>query len=419
MTSLALVSILVLYTSALHLLFNTAASIRVYYLLYMIGLLFHLFFFFLMIRRPPRSTLFPYTTLFRSRIEISYLWEVPMTLHVRPLIRCACALLFLSGAAPSVALAQADPLRARLPAAVTVKQGMLNVPALSPLWLLPEYAAKYNIQIEIVMFQRFADARTALASGDIQLTAFGPQDISLALGQGARSLVGIAGVGSGNDCLIVRKGEDLKDWKALADKRIGVGAGSISWLKFAASVQENGLEYGKLKIVNIVGGGGNYLKALQGKEIDMAAVWHPFCAQAIVDGYGAYPTIDHNRSRTVGGLISVLAVNRGFMEKNRDAVQRLVVAYVDVLETARKDPKRWAGIYAEKAGLPEAVAAESIRTTQLDATLPLESIKRISKFLSDNGVITRDVSGEVAQHYTYEFLSKATGRTPAQLGLNQ
>src|SRR5258708_9301702 len=27
----------------------------------------HLAFFFLMIRRPPRSTLFPYTTLFRSR----------------------------------------------------------------------------------------------------------------------------------------------------------------------------------------------------------------------------------------------------------------------------------------------------------------------------------------------------------------
>src|SRR5256884_412952 len=27
----------------------------------------HFFFFFLMIRRPPRSTLFPYTTLFRSQ----------------------------------------------------------------------------------------------------------------------------------------------------------------------------------------------------------------------------------------------------------------------------------------------------------------------------------------------------------------
>src|SRR3712207_6945485 len=32
-------------------------------------LLVCLFFFFLMIRRPPRSTLFPYTTLFRSRLH--------------------------------------------------------------------------------------------------------------------------------------------------------------------------------------------------------------------------------------------------------------------------------------------------------------------------------------------------------------
>src|SRR5690349_23820673 len=32
---------------------------------------FDLFFFFLMIRRPPRSTLFPYTTLFRSEIRKS------------------------------------------------------------------------------------------------------------------------------------------------------------------------------------------------------------------------------------------------------------------------------------------------------------------------------------------------------------
>jgi sulfonate transport system substrate-binding protein len=330
--------------------------------------------------------------------------------------RTISALLLAALAAP--VLAQGD-LRAPLPQPLKIKQGMLNVPALSPLWLLPEEAAKYNIQLETVMFQRFADARTALVSGDIQLTAFGPQDISLALGQGAKTLVGVAGVGSGNDCLIVRKGEDVKDWKSVAEKRVGVGAGSISWLKFAASVQENGLQYNKLKIINIVGGGGNYLKALQGREIDMAVVWQPFCAQAIVDGFGAYPTLDHNRSKTVGGLISVLAVNRPFMEKNRDAVQRLVVAYLDVLDIARRDPLRWAKIYAEKAGLPENVAAESIRITKLDPTLPLESIKRISRFLSDNGVITRDVSGEIAQYYTYDFLSKATGRSAEQLGLKQ
>ena len=316
-------------------------------------------------------------------------------------------------------LAQGDAVRAPLATPVKTKLGMTNVPALSPLWLLPEYAAKYNIQIETVMFQRFADARTALASGDLDITAFGPQDITLAVAQGAKSLVGVAGVGSGNDCLIVRKGEDVRDWKDLTAKRIGIGAGSISWLKFAASVQEHGVDYGKLKITNIVGGGANYMKALQGKEIDLAVVWQPFCAQGIVEGFAQYPSLDHNRSKTVGGLIAVLAVNRGFMEKNRDAVQRLVAAYVDVLQYAQANPQRWAKIYAEKAGLSEPVAAESIRITRLDATLPLASITRISKFLSDNGVITRDVSGEIAQHYTYEFLAKATGKSPQELGVNQ
>src|SRR3712207_6942435 len=33
---------------------------------------YSVFFFFLMIRRPPRSTLFPYTTLFRSRLAFHH-----------------------------------------------------------------------------------------------------------------------------------------------------------------------------------------------------------------------------------------------------------------------------------------------------------------------------------------------------------
>src|SRR5256885_11523455 len=40
-----------------------------------------LFFFFLMIRRPPRSTLFPYTTLFRSRGKIMWRAERTEQLH--------------------------------------------------------------------------------------------------------------------------------------------------------------------------------------------------------------------------------------------------------------------------------------------------------------------------------------------------
>src|SRR2546430_16693168 len=51
-----------------------------------------LFFFFLMIRRPPRSTLFPYTTLFRSNVQgptacsrrlvlVGVVWGMPASLY--------------------------------------------------------------------------------------------------------------------------------------------------------------------------------------------------------------------------------------------------------------------------------------------------------------------------------------------------
>src|SRR5258707_7283382 len=46
-----------------------------------------IFFFFLMIRRPPRSTLFPYTTLFRS------LWRSPASFALKAAALCLAAIL--------------------------------------------------------------------------------------------------------------------------------------------------------------------------------------------------------------------------------------------------------------------------------------------------------------------------------------
>src|SRR2546429_6780433 len=64
---------------------------------------FRYFFFFKMIRRPPRSTLFPYTTLFRSRrnwarsakprtnwISSERNWESPTRWSQQTLQRCFC-----------------------------------------------------------------------------------------------------------------------------------------------------------------------------------------------------------------------------------------------------------------------------------------------------------------------------------------
>src|SRR5438046_10210729 len=45
----------------------------------------HIFFFFLMIRRPPRSTLFPYTTLFRSQRRGEHPTRIETEFHAREL----------------------------------------------------------------------------------------------------------------------------------------------------------------------------------------------------------------------------------------------------------------------------------------------------------------------------------------------
>src|SRR2546429_2190517 len=56
----------------LHIIFDTRYYIYVYIMVHFFIFCVvpvDIFFFFLMIRRPPRSTLFPYTTLFRSVID--------------------------------------------------------------------------------------------------------------------------------------------------------------------------------------------------------------------------------------------------------------------------------------------------------------------------------------------------------------
>src|SRR2546430_12271578 len=52
-------------------------------------------FFFLMIRRPPRSTLFPYTTLFRSRFETSPCQSTASTAPTQPAARPGGRALYL------------------------------------------------------------------------------------------------------------------------------------------------------------------------------------------------------------------------------------------------------------------------------------------------------------------------------------
>ena len=271
------------------------------------------------------------------------------------------------------------------------------------------------------MFQRFADARTALVSGDIQLTAFGPQDISLALARARSSWSAwraSAEATTAWSCARARTSRTGRIARRQGDRR-------RRRVDLLAQVRRLGpgerrSQYNKLKIVNIVGGGANYLRRLQSKEIDMAVVWQPFCAQAIVDGFGAYPTMDHNRSKTVGGLIAVLGVNRAFMEKNRDAVPALVIAYVDVLEHCAQGHGG-----AGRAFTPRRRACP--RTWRPRRSAPPSSTRRCrsSRSSASRSSCPTTASSRatcrarIARALRLRFLAKATGKSPEQLGLKQ
>src|SRR3712207_8217210 len=58
-------------------------------------------FFFLMIRRPPRSTLFPYTTLFRSKSLVSKYLAFIATSSISPHLFSSCTLFITSKALSS------------------------------------------------------------------------------------------------------------------------------------------------------------------------------------------------------------------------------------------------------------------------------------------------------------------------------
>src|SRR6267378_7507486 len=58
--------------------FSVVSCFRVMFLRVKSIVLVSLVFFFLMIRRPPRSTLFPYTTLFRSPLPANEIARYPL-----------------------------------------------------------------------------------------------------------------------------------------------------------------------------------------------------------------------------------------------------------------------------------------------------------------------------------------------------
>ena len=213
-------------------------------------------------------------------------------------------LLAALAAVPALGTARAAGLiapPAPLPAPVKLTVGVAKVAHLAPFLDLPAVLAPMNVEVSYAEFVRYADSRTAMGSGSLDLAAMAAGDLPLLLSQGVTSVVGLMGVASSAKHPIVRNGVKCETWQDLMQLRLGVPPGSAVWYQFVAKVVELGYKYDQFKPVNIQGAGSNFAQALQRGDVDAYINAEPTESMPEVGGFGHPATaIDYSQSKAVG-----------------------------------------------------------------------------------------------------------------------
>jgi sulfonate transport system substrate-binding protein len=133
------------------------------------------------------------------------------------------------------------PEPAPLSPPVQLTVGYQKVGHLAPVILVADELKKLGVDLKLVEFVRYADARTALLAGSLDAASVGPADLAISLAQGSGNVVGLMGVGSSPKYVIGRKGVRFDTWDDLKGKKIAIAPGSAVWFQFAATLVEKGI----------------------------------------------------------------------------------------------------------------------------------------------------------------------------------
>jgi ABC-type nitrate/sulfonate/bicarbonate transport system substrate-binding protein len=315
--------------------------------------------------------------------------------------------------APLLIPAAARALSARpapLSSPVALSVGAAKVAHLAPMALIGDDLKAMGVELKVVDFVRYADARTALASGSLDLATVGPADLPIAISQGITTIVALMGVGSQPKYPVVRNGIKVEAWKDLEGKTVAVAPASAVWFQFVATLQEVGLEYGKLKVVNIQGAGSNFDQALQRGDVDAIISWEPFESIPVAEGYGYWPkALDYSKSRAVGAELGMFAATRAAVTDKRAAVERFIWAYVNAQQRLAASPPAFASAITAYTGIAPAIAGRIAENIHLGAVLSLDQMQRQAKEFHRLGVIQRDVAGELPKFYAGDLVETVLG----------
>ncbi|KQU54465.1 ABC transporter substrate-binding protein [Bosea sp. Leaf344] len=314
------------------------------------------------------------------------------------------------GGLAALTFAFAAPAQAQTPLSppVQLTVGYQKVGHLAPITLIEEELKKQGVEIKLVEFARYADARTALLAGSLDVASVGPADLAIALANGSTGMVGIMGVGASPKYVIGRKGVKLDSWDDIKGKKIAIAPGSAVWFQYAATLIEKGIPYNAFNAINIQGGGANFNQALEKGEVDAIVTWEPFESIPVMKGYGFFAkNLDYSASKAVGAELGMLAASKAAVDGKREAVQRVVTAYVRKMKELESSPAAFGTAIAKLTGLEEAVSAEIAKVIKLGPVITVDQIKRQAKAFNELGVIPKDVSGDIEKYWDASFLEQA------------
>lgn len=315
----------------------------------------------------------------------------------------------LTGLALAATLATAAGAQtAPLSPPVTLTVGYPKVAHLAPMILIADKLKAQGVDIKLVEFARYADARTALQAGSLDIAAVGPADLPITLAAGSNSLVGIMGVGSSPKYVIGRNGVKLDSWDDIKGKKIAIAPGSAVWFQFAATLIEKGIPYNSFQAINIQGGGANFDAALEKGEVDAIVTWEPFESIPVMKGYGFFAkNLDYSASKAVGAELGMLAANKDKIAGKDAAVQLFVTAYVKEMKALEASPADFGKAIQQLTGLDADISLRIAQIIKLGPVVTPDQLKRQAKAFADLGVITKDVSGQIDGAWNSTYLDKA------------
>jgi len=278
-----------------------------------------------------------------------------------------------------------------------------------------ELGKKYKL--EYVKFLRYVDAEIALARGDIQIAAFGYATVvGSALRDPEPKYFFVAGMSRGAINVVCRKDIQVKGWADLKGKVFGVLTGGPAELFFDDALKMHGLKGTDVQRVAFTAPGPPLLQAMQAKNIECMAVFEPFAATAVVDGYGYYPPVNLAENSFLG-INHAMALNADFLKKRPDLAQQIVGIVVRATDEYNRDHAKWiADLKLHPDFRPEVVQI-GVEHVVLDWNLYLDRTKKLAASMKELGFIRAvPEDAKLDKYFRYEFLKKATGKTEAEVG---